>query len=462
MSNTFRLRLGFLVAAILLVAGLIVWEGQRSSHRIAVLEHALTANRLESFRLAHEFQERLLTLNNAVIRYAAMREPATWAEFEQASVQLDRWLELYDSRLHQKDSQLATDRERELFRQLNDAYDGYLAASHSVRSNQQPALVTAQGFALLNAFEGQAEHLLQLGLQLADAHRTAEGAFLQGANSALDQFRALLFVGVAILLILVAALGTVIYMDQIAPLRTRLVENEMILEKQGKLATLGTLAAGIAHEIRNPLTSIKARLYTLEKHFGDPELARRDAVILSSEISRLESIVQEVLNFARPSEPALKIISANELLVQVYDLLKAGVGNPEVQLQCESSPEVQISADATHIKQVLINLIKNAAEAIEGRGTIALRARVDQVRLHGAMREVVVLEVSDTGRGIPAEVERRLFDPFFTTKETGTGLGLSIAARIAEKHGGALQYQTRVGHGTTFGIVLPRARVVAA
>jgi signal transduction histidine kinase len=452
--------LGFLVMAILLVAGLIVLGVQRSSHRIVVLELTLTANRLESFRLAHEFQERLLTLNNAVIRYAAMREPTTWAEFEQASVQLDRWLERYDSRLHQKDSQLATDRERELFRQLNDAYDGYLTASHSIRSNQQPALVTAQGFALLNEFEGQAEHLLQLGLQLADAHRTAEGAFLQAANHALDQFRGLLFVGVAILLFLVAALGTVIYRDQIAPLRTRLVENEVILEKQGKLATLGTLAAGIAHEIRNPLTSIKARLYTLEKHLNDPELARRDAGIISTEISRLESIVQEVLNFARPSEPALKTISANALLDQVRDLLKGGLGNSELQLHCEGSPELYVSADTAHMKQVLINLIKNAAEAIHGKGTILLRARADHLRLHGVMQDVVVLEVADTGRGIPAEIEKQLFDPFFSTKETGTGLGLSIAARIAEKHGGALQYQTRVGHGTTFGIVLPRGKPV--
>jgi signal transduction histidine kinase len=126
-----------------------------------------------------------------------------------------------------------------------------------------------------------------------------------------------------------------------------------------------------------------------------------------------------------------------------------------VQFTLEPSPDHLVSGDTGHLKQVLINLVRNAAEAIEGEGGITLRARADHARLNGVMRDVAVLEVADTGRGIPPEVEKRLFDPFFSTKETGTGLGLSTAARIVEKHGGLLQYQTRVGHGTTFGIILP-------
>jgi len=105
---------------------------------------------------------------------------------------------------------------------------------------------------------------------------------------------------------------------------------------------------------------------------------------------------------------------------------------------------------------VLINLVRNAIDAIAGAGTVTLRARAARASLGGRETDAVVLEVSDTGNGIPSEVEKRLFDPFFSTKETGTGLGLPIAARIVEKHGGILQYQTRPGHGTTFGVVLPR------
>jgi signal transduction histidine kinase len=99
--------------------------------------------------------------------------------------------------------------------------------------------------------------------------------------------------------------------------------------------------------------------------------------------------------------------------------------------------------------------VQNAAESMGRGGTITLRARHDRKRLANGEAEVVVLEVADTGKGIPPEVEARLFDPFFTTKDNGTGLGLSIAARIVEKQGGSLQYQTQVNRGTTFGIVLP-------
>ena len=99
----------------------------------------------------------------------------------------------------------------------------------------------------------------------------------------------------------------------------------------------------------------------------------------------------------------------------------------------------------------------SAAESICRDGTVTLRVRTGSKRLSEGPSEVVILEVADTGKGIPPQVEKRLFDPFFTTKDSGTGLGLSIAARIIEKHGGALQYQTQMNRGTTFGIVLPRA-----
>src|SRR5262249_5855601 len=109
------------------------------------------------------------------------------------------------------------------------------------------------------------------------------------------------------------------------------------------------------------------------------------------------------------------------------------------------------------LKQALINLVQNAVDSLNGGGTITLRARPDRKRLGNGESDVVVLEVADTGEGIPPEVEGRLFDPFFTTKDSGMGLGLSIAARIVEKQGGVLQYKTQVKHGTTFGIVLPAA-----
>jgi signal transduction histidine kinase len=225
------------------------------------------------------------------------------------------------------------------------------------------------------------------------------------------------------------------------------VQAERLLERQEKLATLGTLTAGIAHEIRNPLTSLKARLYTLEKHLQTMPAARKDTDIISAEISRLERIVQDALSFARPADPKLEPLAADTLLREVQGLMSISLESRAVQVVVESNSGLHVRAD---------NLVHNGADAIVGAGTVTLRARAARASLGGRETDAVVLEVTDTGKGIPPEVEKRLFDPFFSTKETGTGLGLPIAARIVEKHGGVLQYQTRLGHGTTFGVVLPR------
>ena len=220
------------------------------------------------------------------------------------------------------------------------------------------------------------------------------------------------------------------------------------------------LAAGVAHEIRNPLTAIKARLFTQMKMLkpGTPE--QIDGQVIGGEINRLERIVKDFLHFARPGDPELTSLPAGELLRDVVALMTPQLEETSVRISIEATPEAlgaAVQADRQQLKQVLINLIQNASDSLgENGGAIQLRARLDQVPLLGQNRPVVVLEVSDNGKGIPPEVEKRLFDPFFTTKDTGTGLGLSIAARIVEKHGGTLQYQTQVGRGTTFGIVLPR------
>src|SRR5204862_5650112 len=119
---------------------------------------------------------------------------------------------------------------------------------------------------------------------------------------------------------------------------------ERLLEKQAKLASLGTLAAGIAHEIRNPLTSVKARLYTLDKHLEARSLARKDAEIIGTEIARLEDIVQGVLNFARPSEPELKTICAQNLLRDVHSLMASTLDDRRIQFTSEPGPDLFISA----------------------------------------------------------------------------------------------------------------------
>ena len=171
---------------------------------------------------------------------------------------------------------------------------------------------------------------------------------------------------------------------------------------------------------------------------GTPEFG--DAEVIGQEINRLERIVKDFLLFARPSEPEWAILLADQPLREVQDLLSAQLQRANIRIQLESSPPARIRIDPQQIKQVIINLVQNAAESIGQNGVITLRSRRDTRVLGGQNTAVVVLEIGDTGKGMSPEVEKRLFDPFFTTKESGTGLGLPIAARIIEKHGGVLQY----------------------
>ena len=455
MKSPSAVRLSILIAALFLVAGGTINGLFSAWHRVQQVEAKLTTSQIERFQLASQVRRELQSLNTSVLRYALVRDPQQWTQFDQASSDLDHWIDDHDPSLNSH-SPLTTEAERQVFKQLNSAYDDYLAAAGAVYSNAQPALVTSRQLAQLDAFDAQAKRMRDLVRQLTEAHRKAEAAFLASTSASLDSLRGILIASVVLLLALVGAMGWVIYRDTIAPLRTKLVRSQTLLERQQKLATLGTLAAGIAHEIRNPLTSLKARLYTLEKHLQAVPAARKDTDIISAEISRLEHIVQDVLSFARPSDPKLATIAADTVIREVQGLMSPDLESRGLQLVVESSPELLIRADSGHLKQVLVNLVRNAAEAIDGKGTVTLRTRSARAPFGGRETAAVILEVADDGKGIPPEVEKHLFDPFFSTKETGTGLGLTIAARIVEKHGGLLQYQTRPGHGTTFGVVLRR------
>ncbi|HEX3989039.1 MAG TPA: ATP-binding protein, partial [Verrucomicrobiae bacterium] len=167
--------------------------------------------------------------------------------------------------------------------------------------------------------------------------------------------------------------------------------------------------------------------------------------------------VTEFLQFARPAEPVLGNFFAQQQLREVQSFLAPELLRRNIRILLEESNPLPVKVDGEQIKQVLINLVQNAADSIGHDGSITLRCRSDRRPLANGESDVVILEVADTGRGIAPEVEKRLFDPFFTTKSDGTGLGLSIASCIVEKHGGALQYQTQINRGTTFGIILPRA-----
>ena len=447
MNLSILIRLIIYFATITLLVALIGWTALTSWQRTEELQTQLSAKLWQSFQIADHLQKNILELNNLMLRYGAYRNDADWTTFVAMSMDLDRWIN--------EQQPMLSPTEQPFLDRINMAYSNYLAAAAALHVKIYPGRGSVTRLVEFTDLEKCSRDILDLGIQLSNAHQQSIDLFQEQNLKSLNLLRYELLGSLVLLLAAVFWLALVVYRDLIAPLQVQLVESRQLVERQEKLASLGMLAAGVAHEIRNPLTAIKAWLYLQQKHLapGTPEHA--DAELIGCEINRLERIVKDFLQFARPSEPQFVSIPAEHPLREVQTLMQPGLEKSAIKLVVGEVAPAKIRVDPQQIKQVLINLVQNGADSIGHNGTVTLRARRDEKRLNHRMMDVVILEVSDTGTGIPPEAEKRLFDPFFTTKDFGTGLGLPIAARIVEKNLGALQYQTQAERGTTFGIILP-------
>jgi len=260
--------------------------------------------------------------------------------------------------------------------------------------------------------------------------------------------------------VVVAGLGVILivglYRRVVSPPpRPKLTESTTIVEHRKKLAHFEELAAGLAHEIRNPLTIMSARLYTVQRKLQKETPEHRDVVIIGREIDRVSQILKDFTQLTRPAAPKLTLLTAEPLLKEACELMAPQVQQHSARLECNIQTQRQFKADPQQIKQVLINLIQNAIESMHQSVRIILHAHDGHQPLGGVTTQVVVLEVEDNGPGISPEVQSRLFDPFFSTKSNGTGLGLSISARIVDRHGGTLDFTSEIGRGTVFRIILP-------
>jgi signal transduction histidine kinase len=236
--------------------------------------------------------------------------------------------------------------------------------------------------------------------------------------------------------------------------RSELEKSRENLLQAEKMATVGKLAAGMAHSIRNPFTSIKMRLFSLGRSLELAADQEEDFEVISQEIRHLDTIVQNFLEFSRPPRLVMQCISPSGIVDNAVQLLKHRLKSYGVSIDVirrQMLPEV--SADPEQLKEVLVNLIINACEAMGSSGTIVID---EQVSASGSpKRQEVIIRLSDSGPGIPESLAEKIFEPFFTTKEDGTGLGLSIASNILTEHGGTLTLQGSQTGGATFIIRLP-------
>lgn len=239
-----------------------------------------------------------------------------------------------------------------------------------------------------------------------------------------------------------------------ARLYERLVDVEEQLRQNEKLSALGLLAAEVAHEIRNPLTVMKLLYHSLNLKFAADDPRAKDTKIIESKIEHLNKIVEQILDFARTTEPNLAPVNLNDLVDELGLLVRHKLANQNVRLIRDLHPDLpMVLGDAPQLEQAFLNLILNAAEAMPNGGALTIKSHAVQVDENPGH---IILEFKDTGEGMSAEQQKRAFKAVLaTTKVKGSGLGLAIVGRIIETHQGQIRILSRAGRGTTIRIKLP-------
>ena len=239
-------------------------------------------------------------------------------------------------------------------------------------------------------------------------------------------------------------------------IRYRRMQEEVA--RKNKLMELGTVAAGVAHEIRNPLASIKTFAQLLPTKGDDPEFKNEFSKLVKKDVDRISKVVESMLAFARPAGVKVADYWAAELVDEAVLLVEPRFKSKEIYLKKEVGKGLKLRVDKQQMLQVLVNLLNNAVDALGPGGTIRVSASGRSVNDFGGgsqRQEFVVIEVADNGVGMPAAMRQRVFEPFFTTKKHGTGLGLSISQKIVHDHGGVITVSSVEEKGTTFQIHLP-------
>lgn len=242
-----------------------------------------------------------------------------------------------------------------------------------------------------------------------------------------------------------------------ARLYERIVDVEEQLRQNEKLSALGLLAAEVAHEIRNPLTVMKLLYHSLDLKFSAGDPRERDAQIIEAKIEHLNGIVEQILGFARTTEPKLEPVNLNELIDELSLLSRHKLAHQKIRLIRDLQPGLpRVMGDATQLEQAFLNVILNAAEAMPEGGALTVKS-YERASPRANVPAQIVTEFKDTGKGMSEDLQRRAFSAVLnSTKARGTGLGLAIVGRIIETHHGAVKLISKAGRGTTVRISLPK------
>ena len=478
----------------LLVGGVAAWY----LHRLQQDSSALMCTSVKRLRAAEELEIVGHEVRNLVNRYLVSGDRELLKRAESRRADVDRWI-AEAMRL------AATARERNLIEQLRQGFEHFflrleaIAAEPQVARQREPLvqllhdaapktiLEPAQQYRDLNAqLTSEASRRNQaiadrmgLGLLLLGACGAVAG-LVAGYGIARSVHRSIVELSVPIrdatgkmsevvgpitvaseqdLEGLEAALQNM--SQRVGAVVERLHEAQRAAARSERLAAMGQLAAGLAHELRNPLTSIKMLLQPAAPGTAPVPLDWQDAAVVNEEIGRLERTIQTFLDYARPPRPERRTLAIQPVIRQTVELVARRAAERGISIDCVL-PEraIEIQADAGQLRQVLMNLLLNALDASAQGQTISVRAACGPLPSATAEEVVsgprwVAIEVGDRGPGLPAGEGERIFEPFVSTKEAGTGLGLPISRRIVEDHGGRLDAADRDGGGAVFTVRLP-------
>ncbi|OPX34882.1 MAG: histidine kinase [Desulfobacteraceae bacterium 4484_190.1] len=479
---SFRVRIYSILSVLVIISllgGLImIWYTYRMED---LFSHIIDDN-LAGYKGVVGLEEALINQKGFLSYYLLDGDP-DWLK------QLGEYRQIFKERLNKVGSLVETDEEKETLNLIKTEYFQYILSKDKVIACYKVGK-RKEGYKIHRQVRHQFFEILGLSGKFKNLYNLRIQEITNKNRSQANQIRVITIIVILIVLCMALLLAFVLIQQILMPLRRLALEtdrdgeapqsgNEVKalnrsvrglleavdhshseLEKSRetllhaeKMALVGTLAAGMAHSIRNPLTSVKMRLFSLDRTLDLSEHQKDDFNVISDEIRHVDTIVENFLNFSRPPKLKIQMISPSDVVDLAIRLLQHRLESYNVDIKVERQQKLnKIQADPEQLREAVVNLVVNACEEMEEGGSIIIR---EEERFAEPLGWVAVIRLSDNGPGIPQSVQDKVFQPFFTTKEQGTGLGLSITARIIEEHGGWLDLRSKEGEGATFIISLP-------
>ena len=431
-------KIAYTVATFLVLATIGgAWLSMRALSQMDKIHEAADDLELRKFRIAGKIRAQLHRLSATSLRYQLTGDKAYREQFTSYREELRSFV-------GEMAPALKTEEEKELLNTINGSLGTYFEEAEELIAARGEQSADGPTVERVERARAKLLEIVDLANQLGDSRREEFLANLGRAERSAEAMRKLILYGIIALVILFATVALLFYRAFIVPLKGQLSSAREISSQKEQLAHVGTLAAGIAHEIRNPITAMKARTFALNELVEKDSPASKQTRVIESELNRLERIVRDFLDYARPSEPNIQDVNISELLSDIEGGVRLEMDERGVAFALRSDSVAKLRIDPNQIRQVILNLLRNAAESCDAGGDGSVVLAADE---HDG---VVTITVEDNGIGIAGGVQQKIFEPFYTKKHGGTGLGLPIARTILRKHQSDLTLESKKGTGTRF------------